>query len=74
MATSKTDTCKFISGHVAQLALLAIAADMKPLAYLLEMARLEADTEAIAAIKSTRALGHRRNRKEQRESLVAFAP
>jgi hypothetical protein len=55
MRLNRTQTCEHISEVAAELASLAVAAGIPTLAGLLHMAQLEADKEALASIKKTKA-------------------
>ena len=78
MSFSKQDTCKYIRDTSAQLAKLAIDAELDVLSYTLSMAQLEADNQLAELLKppipKVAAYGPIRDRAEPAESLVAFAP
>lgn len=55
MRYSRTDTCKFIADHAAELAKLADDANLPVVSYIANMLRLQAETDAMTATKARRA-------------------
>jgi hypothetical protein len=74
MRFTRTETCKYIADQTAELAKLAIAADLETVRYLLEMTQLEANNQVIAELKPCRVDRPTRDNKLSEEMLVASAP
>lgn len=55
MAYTQRETCQFIAEQTAELARLAVAADLKTINVLLSMAQIEADNQVIALRKTKKA-------------------